>query len=200
MTRSSAAETLRDTEAILRSELRTIAEANEVGRIVVEEYYGGVTGFHEGRGRGSLRELSDELAGRLSSATLWRAASIYVLGRRAPELLLARHLRLSHLYAVLDLPRDSQLELLQRAERERWTSERLKQESPRLPSRIRSGVRSTQLAALSAALTRFADLPLPPRTTVSAESASTLLILVDTAQDRLDLIRAWISSVPLDDD
>lgn len=199
MTRSNASESLRDTEALLRSELRTIGEANEVGRIVVEEYYGGIAEFHAGTGKGSLRDLSDELGGRLSSATLWRAASIYVLGRRAPELLAAKHLRLSHLYAVLDLPRDHQLELLQRAERERWTSERLKQESPRVPTRHRSGVRSTQLAAICAALSRFSDLPLPHRSKVSAEAASTLLILVDTAQDRLDVIRAWISSVPLDD-
>lgn len=199
MTRSNASESLRGTEALLRSELRTIFEANEVGRIVVEEYYGGIAEFHAGTGGGSLRELSDELGGRLSSATLWRAASIYVLGRCAPDLLNAKHLRLSHLYAVLDLPREYQLDLLNRAEHERWTSERLKQESPRFPSRGRSGVRSTQLAAICAALSRLADLPLPARNKVSAEAASTLLILVDTAQDRLDTIRSWIASIPLDE-
>jgi hypothetical protein len=199
MSRGNAAELLRETEALMRSELRTIAEANAVGQIVVEEYYGGIAEFHAGTGGGSLRELSDAVGGRLSSATLWRAASIYVLGRCAPELLSAKNLRLSHLYAVLDLPREHQLDLLRRAEQERWTSERLKQESPRFPTRVRSGVRSTQLAALCSALSRLADLPLPARSKVSAEAVSTLLILVDTAQDRLDTIRSWISSVPMDE-
>jgi hypothetical protein len=199
-TMTTAADLLRQQEALLRSELRTIVDAHEVGRIVVEHYYGGVDAFQTGTARGSLRHLSDQLGGGLSAATLWRAASIYVLLKRAPSILNAKHLRLSHLYAVLDLPRAYQVDLLERADRERWTSEKLREESPRMSSaRTRSGVRSTHLAALCAALTRLAELPLPARHKVSAEAASTLLILVDTARDRLDTIRAWISSVPLDD-
>jgi hypothetical protein len=198
---SRYSETLR--AALGRAELRTIRDAYDVGRAIVEEFYGGVDAFRSrSSGTGSVRDLAEYSGGKLSAATLWRAASTYVLVQRAPELLDSPFLRLSHVYAVLDLPPERQLDLLLRAERLRWTSDRLRDESPKGTPRKRSGERASYVTSLHSALNRIVSMPRPHRENLTPQAAAALLTLLDAAQERIDALRDWLESDPAmkDDD
>ncbi len=198
MPRTAKPDRLRD--LLDRAEPRSIAEAYEIGRAVVEDFYGGAEAFRSRSAQsGSLRGLAEQLGGSVSTSTLWRAAASYLVMTRAPFVSNARHLKLSHVYAVLDLSDELQPELLLRAERERWTSDQLRSEVRLKSTRRRSGVRPSQAEPLSAALRRLTQTPLPDRRGVSPEALSALLVLVDSARDRIDAIRAWIAATPKDD-
>jgi hypothetical protein len=102
---------LRESPALSTSDLRDLRRAAEIGREVAQ-----LT-----NGRVSLRELASREGVLLSPATLGRALAVHRLVDRWPELLEFRHLRLSHVYAVLPLRRALQVRLLRRAETMRWS-------------------------------------------------------------------------------
>lgn len=71
----------------------------------------------------ALAKRQDVLA---SASTLWRALAVYRLSRYWTRLAEVQHLRLSHVYAVLKLPRARQATLLGQAEKERWSVAQLR--------------------------------------------------------------------------
>lgn len=155
-----------------RAELRTIRQAHDIGRVIVEDIYGGDEEAFRSRSRGSLRMISGRAGVGLSIPSLWRAASVYLLCRRWPKALSSKHLRLSHLYAVLDLPVEMQTRLLRRAEAESWTCTQTKVEAAR--AKGKRGTRSRRVSLLIRSLYRVAesDTRRPPR--LSAEDAAEL--------------------------
>jgi hypothetical protein len=129
--------------------------AIRVGRLVVERLYGGDAGLWRARGPKdvSLRKLQTHPRLPFHASTLSKSVSIYVLSNRRADLVEARHLCPSHLHEVLALPRDLQDQLIDDAERERWSVARLRSEvrlvrahssargrpgRPRLPSFVKS--------------------------------------------------------------
>lgn len=101
--------------------------ALEVGRIVVERFYGG--NVHVWRQRGnrcpSLRRLARHPELPFSAAALYRAVAIFEMASRLPDVATWKHVGASHLRTVVPLPAPDQERLLLAAERERWTVVRL---------------------------------------------------------------------------
>src|SRR5262249_27608243 len=91
-----------------------------------------------------------------SIPSLWRAASVYLLCQRWPKALSSKHLRLSHLYAVLDVPEEAQIRLLRRAEAESWSGTRTKLAAARVKGK-RSAKPSRRTSALIRSLYRVAE-------------------------------------------
>jgi hypothetical protein len=108
--------------AEIRAVERTDALQNAlaVGKIVFHRIFRGDVELVHRNGRKDIsfsRLASCKLG--MSRASLWRAVRIYELSQHAPILRESKHLNLSHVRAVLGLPRASQQQLLARAERQR---------------------------------------------------------------------------------
>ena len=81
----------------------------------------------EGLGRApSFRSIAvKQLGASVGASSLWRAAAIYRLAQRYPELESYRHVGVGHLSVLLSLRGPVQLALLRLAERRRWSRRKL---------------------------------------------------------------------------
>lgn len=104
--------------------------ALKVGKIVVEEFYGGdLQGFRRrGRKEISLRRLAQHPELPMSPSALYRCLAVYELSARMPSFASWRHISVSHVRMVLGLPEDAQRSLLERADDGCWSVARLSQE------------------------------------------------------------------------
>lgn len=110
-----------------------------VGRLVVEELYGGdIEQLREhGPHRASYRQLAASADLPMSASTLWRYVSIFELCDRLGGSERWIHLGATHLRTVFGLSADHQTTLLDRADAKQWTVRRLQQEVKLLRAPIR---------------------------------------------------------------
>lgn len=108
----------------------TIELALRVGFLVVESFYGGdVTRWRRRtRHHPSLKRLAKRNDLPLSLPQLYRCVAIYEISLDLPTFSTWKYLSVSHVRAVLGLPREAQQTLLSRAEEERWTVLRIESE------------------------------------------------------------------------
>ena len=105
--------------------------AVEMGHLIIESLYKGDLTKWRSRGRKdtSFRKLERHPALPFRKSTLSRAVSIYMLYRRRHDVLSFRHLSPSHLHEVSGLPEAVQDSLLQRAETECWSVQKVRAEA-----------------------------------------------------------------------
>jgi len=98
-----------------------------VGQLVVDRFYGGDVDAMRQRRRGcpSLRRLAEHPALPMSASSLHRAIAIFDVVERVESSVHWSHLGPSHVRAVLPLPHERQVALLEAAEAGAWTVERL---------------------------------------------------------------------------
>jgi hypothetical protein len=105
--------------------------AVEMGHLIIERLYEGDLIKWRSRGRKdtSFRKLERHPALPFRKSTLSRAVSIYMLYRRRNDVLSFRHLSPSHLHEVSGLAETVQDSLLQQAEAERWSVQKVRAEA-----------------------------------------------------------------------
>jgi hypothetical protein len=108
-----------------------ISETIDLGRRVLElaERLGTAT---ERRRAPSFRLLAKQLVVPKGASSVWRAAAIYRLAERYPELYGYQHLGVGHLAVLLSLRGPVQLALLRKAERMRWSRRKLEAKVKRI--------------------------------------------------------------------
>lgn len=108
-----------------------IAETLELGRRVLE--LAEKLGTSADRRRApSFRLLAKQLVVPKGASSVWRAAAIYRLAERYPELYTYQHLGVGHLAVLLSLRGPVQLALLRKAERMRWSRRKLEAKVKRI--------------------------------------------------------------------
>ena len=104
--------------------------------------------LHQRRPNGedvSIRKVARRLQPSVGSSTAWRAHAIHQLCCDHPEVANCTHLGVAHLGVLLGAPKRHRLELLRRAEAERWSRTRLSRVVERLRSAETSGGRRRPL-------------------------------------------------------
>jgi hypothetical protein len=116
-----------------RSSVRAtgIAETIELGRRVLE-LADKLGTDAERRRTPSFRLLAKQLVVPKGASSVWRAAAIFRLAERYPELHEYRHLGVGHLAVLLSLRGPVQLALLRKAERMRWSRRKLEAKVKRI--------------------------------------------------------------------
>lgn len=108
-----------------------IAETIDLGRRVLE--LADKLGTAADRRRApSFRLLAKQLVVPKGASSVWRAAAIYRLAERYPELYEYQHLGVGHLAVLLSLRGPVQLALLRKAERMRWSRRKLEAKVKRI--------------------------------------------------------------------
>jgi hypothetical protein len=132
-----------------RLKASSIAETIDLGRRVLElaDKLGSAT---DRRRAPSFRLLAKQLVVPKGASSVWRAAAIYRLAERYPELNGYQHLGVGHLAVLLSLRGPVQLALLRKAERMRWSRRKLEAKVKRIIEDSARGVDS--LAPLLAEL------------------------------------------------
>jgi hypothetical protein len=112
----------------------TLQLALRVGQLVIETFYGGSLGLWRTRRKvhPSLRRLAQRRDLPISPSRLYRCVAIYELGQLLPALCTWKRLGASHVRTVLGMPLGDQRHLLESAERESWSVQRLESEVQRL--------------------------------------------------------------------
>jgi hypothetical protein len=108
-----------------------IAETIDLGRRVLE--LADKLGTTADRRRApSFRLIAKQLVVPKGASSVWRAAAIYRLAERYPELYSYQHLGVGHLAVLLSLRGPVQLALLRKAERMRWSRRKLEAKVKRI--------------------------------------------------------------------
>jgi hypothetical protein len=109
----------------------SITETIDLGRRVLElaDKLGSAT---DRRRAPSFRLLAKQLVVPKGASSVWRAAAIYRLAERYPELNGYQHLGVGHLAVLLSLRGPVQLALLRKAERMRWSRRKLEAKVKRI--------------------------------------------------------------------
>lgn len=105
-------------------------------------------GAAERRRPPSFRILAKQLGATQGVSSIWRAAAIYRLAQRYPELYTYRHVGVGHLAVLLSLRGPLQLALLRRAERMGWSRRKLEAKVKRIREGASTGIDSALLAEL----------------------------------------------------
>lgn len=106
---------------------RTLA----IGELVLKEFFGGDPAAWRDRRRNknsSIRRLAVRPECPFSRSALNDAVGVYVAVRGTPSVHAFGHVCASHIASVLPLPGDERHQLLERAERERWSVRYLRQQ------------------------------------------------------------------------
>lgn len=115
-----------------------------IGRIVVEDIYGGDLEHLRSRDRKlhSLRSLAAHPDLPFSATTLYYSVNVYELTERLGGVHAREHLTATHYRLALAVPEEQQADLLNSANEQRWTTRQLEEEASRLQKRVgRSGGR-----------------------------------------------------------
>ena len=107
----------------------TMEYALNVGRIIIHNFYDGDISAWRGRGPklASFRRLASRPDLPMSPVLLYRCVATYELCERVDALSRWGNINVSHIRAVLNLPDDLQVDLLSRANAERWPVRRLEE-------------------------------------------------------------------------
>jgi hypothetical protein len=116
-----------------------IAETIDLGRRVLE-LADKLGTDAERRRTPSFRLLAKQLVVPKGASSVWRAAAIYRLAERYPELHEYQHLGVGHLAVLLSLRGPMQLALLRKAERMRWSRRKLEAKVKRITEDRARGV------------------------------------------------------------
>jgi hypothetical protein len=110
---------------------KTLEHAVDVAEVVAQGVYDGNLSLLRDRGEEYplYRQVAYHRELPFSPKTLWTYLKVYELIRTFPKLRESPHLGFSHLRAVVNLPEGVQARLLQRAETDAWTSDRLEEEA-----------------------------------------------------------------------
>lgn len=158
----------------------SLAFALEVGKVVVDQCYGGDVRALRSRAAKttSLRALANHPDLAISPTVLYRCVATYELCARVGGVSAWKHLTASHLRAVLGLAASEQVQLLNAAERETWSVVALEQAASRCRAaqRSRGGRkpishamrRLSSLHKSSAVLSELANGELPPNLSADA--------------------------------
>lgn len=73
----------------------------------------------------SFRLIATQLEAPRGASSVWRAAAIYQLAQRHPELYEYRHLGVGHLAVLLGVRGELQVALMRQAEQRRWSRRQL---------------------------------------------------------------------------
>ena len=125
-----------------------LADTIELGRRAHELAEKLRSGSTERRRPPSFRILAKQLGATQGVSSIWRAAAIYRLAQRYPELYTYRHVGVGHLAVLLSLRGPLQLALLRRAERMGWSRRKLEAKVKRLREGASTGMDSALLAEL----------------------------------------------------
>ena len=137
----------------------TLDLALNVGRLVVDTFYGGDLTLWRAHGKhhASLRTLARRQDLPISIPHLYRCVAIYEATNWLPDFSTWKHLSVSHVRSVLRLPPEDQRRLLALADEGNWTVQRLDSKVQALQSGKRSGrgrppisERSRQLISIQA--------------------------------------------------
>ena len=110
-----------------------ITETIELGRRVLElAHQLGTDTAPDRRRTPSFRLLAKQLVVPKGASSVWRAAAVYRLAERYPELRDYQHLGVGHLAVLLSLRGPVQLALLRKAERLRWSRRKLEAKVKRI--------------------------------------------------------------------
>jgi hypothetical protein len=112
----------------------------EIGRTILSTFYGNDETLWSARAPGklnSIRKLAHRLKGTLRTTELHRSVHVWTLCRALPFVPKSEHLTVSHVDAVLGLPRERQAELLRASEEQRLSVRDVRQLRRRL--KIASG-------------------------------------------------------------
>lgn len=112
-------------EIVQFSRAGNLAMTLQIGEIVFRKIFGGDIAAVRDRGPkdASFARLAKHPRLPFSSATLWRSVASYELTCRFPGIARSKHLGITHLSAVFNLPGDVQERLLRAAEKEKWSRE-----------------------------------------------------------------------------
>lgn len=105
------------------------ALVQEVGRLIVEKFYGGDVSVLRDRSKtdGSLRQLAEHPDLPMSASSLYRAVAMHELIERHGGVAGWKHLGPSHVRAVLPLEEKVQKRILRYAENHSWTVDRIEE-------------------------------------------------------------------------
>jgi hypothetical protein len=109
----------------------SLAKTIELGRRVLE-LAAKLGADAERRRAPSFRLIAKQLDAPKGASSVWRAAAIYRLAERYPELYGYQHLGVGHLAVLLALRGPQQLELLRKAEHRRWSRRKLEAKVKRI--------------------------------------------------------------------
>lgn len=185
------------------SEIRYLARkaaldlALEIGEIVFRRVFDSdmtLVRLH-GPKHASFRSLALHPELPVSATSLWRAVATFELFQRAPHLRRSSFLCATHVHAVLSLPPNDQERLLERAEREGWAPNRLREQAAK--QRRGAGGRPRKLEILKAldALRRVAALPVQTfrdekaLRRMTAEEVEAAMATLDELEERLRALR-----------
>jgi len=108
--------------------LTTLARAETIGRNLTEQFCHGDVNRWPSRKRRliDLRRLSEQPEVSFSPSTLSTCIDIYLMCQKLGlNVYRYRHLGVHHLRAALNLPENEQWRLLEKAEKKRWTAEKM---------------------------------------------------------------------------
>src|SRR5262245_21556894 len=125
-----------------------LSETIELGRRAHELAEKLRAGASERRRPPSFRILAKQLGATQGVSSIWRAAAIYRLAQRYPELYTYRHVGVGHLAVLLSLRGPLQLALLRRAERMGWSRRKLEAKVKRIREGASTGIDSALRAEL----------------------------------------------------
>ena len=125
-----------------------LADTIELGRRAHELAEKLRSGTSERRRPPSFRILAKQLGATQGVSSIWRAAAIYRLAQRYPELYTYRHVGVGHLAVLLSLRGPLQLALLRRAERMGWSRRKLEAKVKRIREGASTGIDTALLAEL----------------------------------------------------
>jgi len=132
----------------------TMEYALNVGRIIIHNFYDGDISAWRGKGpkQASFRRLARRPDLPMSPVLLYRCVATYELCERIDALARWNNINVSHIRAVLNLPDDTQVELLSQANAERWSVRRLEElaSAARSSCKTRRGQRNHLVRAVKA--------------------------------------------------
>ena len=111
--------------------------ACDVGQLVLDRFYGGDLDLLRKTGPKcvSFQKLARHPELPMSAAVLHQAVAVFELTERLRVVYTCKRLGVSHVRAVLNLPEDTQVRLLKRAEQAGWTVEKIEDEARRARQR-----------------------------------------------------------------
>lgn len=175
---------------------RGLESALTVGGAILDGWFDGdLDAWRSGQGDVTLRALARDPTIALSSSTLYRYVAITALCRKMGRTRFD-HLGTSHLWQVLPLPMDEQIDLVSRADAGGWTVQRLMEEVRSLVDlgvQTRGRRKNTSYADALSHLRSWSHHPgrvggLEQIDDLSPESATRLLKFVQLARRDLERI------------
>lgn len=110
----------------------TTEDAYDIGKVIVEQLYGGERSQARSERPTSVREIAKSLGGKFGQVTLNRCAAVYEMCRDLKIKPKFEHLRFAHLSRLTGLTAAQQKRLLKSAESGSWSVERVQVEVKKL--------------------------------------------------------------------